>query len=55
MDEFIKNGEIKQVIEGTVDSQKDPYILLDDSQKEELKNKYLEAFNELADLCGEKC
>lgn len=52
---FIKNGEIKQVIEGTVDSQKDPYILLNDSQKEELKNKYLEAFNELADLCGEKC
>ena len=52
---FIKNGEIKQVIEGTVDSQKDPYILLDDSQKEELKNKYLEAFNKLADLCGEKC
>ena len=52
---FIKNGEIKQVIEGTVDSQKDPYTLLDDFQKEELKNKYLKAFNELADLCGDKC
>lgn len=52
---FIKNGEVKAVIEGTVTSQKDPYILLDENQREELKNKYLEAFNELADLCDEKC
>ena len=52
---FIKNGEVKAVIEGTVTSQKDPYILLDENQREELKNKYLKAFNELADLCDEKC
>lgn len=52
---FIKNGEIKEVIEGSVDSQKDPYLLLDETQKDELKNKYLEAFNTLADLCDEKC
>ena len=37
---FIKNGEINEVIEGSVDSQKDPYILLDETQKDELKNKY---------------
>lgn len=52
---FVKNGEIKEVIEGTVDSQKDPYVLLDETQRTELKNKYLEAFNTLADLCDEKC
>ncbi len=52
---FVKNGDIKEVIEGTVDSQKDPYVLLDETQRTELKNKYLEAFNTLADLCDEKC
>lgn len=52
---FIKEGEVKRVIEGTVDSQKDPYILLDEEQRKELKDKYLEGFNTLADLCDEKC
>ena len=52
---FIKEGEVKRVIEGTVDSQKDPYILLDEDQRKELLNKYLEGFNTLADLCDEKC
>lgn len=52
---FIKEGEIKRVIEGTVDSQKNPYILLDEDQRRELLNKYLEGFNTLADLCDEKC
>lgn len=52
---FIKDGVVKEIIEGTVDSQNDPYILLNETQKNELKNKYLEAFNKLADLCDEKC
>lgn len=52
---FIKDGEVKRVIEGTVDSQKDPYVLLDEDQRKELLNKYLDGFNTLADLCDEKC
>lgn len=52
---FIKEGVVKKVVEGTVDSQKDPYILLNEEERKELKDKYLEGFNTLADLCDEKC
>ncbi len=52
---FIKEGEVKGIVEGTVDSQKDPYILLDETQRKELYDKYLECFNKLAEVCDEKC
>lgn len=52
---FIKEGEVKGIVEGTVDSQKDPYILLDETQRKELYDKYLEYFNKLAEVCDEKC
>ena len=52
---FIKEGVVKKVVEGTIDSQKDPYILLNEEERKELKDKYLEGFNTLADLCDEKC
>lgn len=52
---FIKEGEVKGIVEGTVDSQKDPYILLDETQRKKLYDKYLEYFNKLAEVCDEKC
>lgn len=52
----VKNGKIISYIEGTVDSQTDPYISLNGKQKEELKEKYIEAISETM-VCDvkEKC
>ena len=44
---FVKNGEIIDYIEGTVDSQTDPYTPLNENQKEELKDKYRSAMSNL--------
>lgn len=43
----VKNGEITDYIEGTVDSQKDPYTPLNKDQEKELKDKYIKAMNKL--------
>lgn len=52
----VKNGEITDYIEGTVESQTDPYKALTKKQKQELKNKYKKAINKLS-MCSqnEKC
>ncbi len=52
---FIKNGEVVDFVEGTVDSQKDPYVALTETQRNELISKYQEGFNKLGDICDEKC
>lgn len=44
---FVKNGEITDYIEGTVQSQKDPYKPLNTKQKQELKEKYQKAISNL--------
>ena len=44
---FVKNGIIVGSHSDTVDSQKDPYVVLDDKQKEELENIYMSYINEL--------
>lgn len=43
----VKNGEITDYIEGTVDSQKDPQKPLNEKQKKELKDKYTKAMKKL--------
>lgn len=52
----VKNGKIVDYIEGSVDSQEDPYTPLDNKQKEELKEKYTNAMRKILS-CGqdEKC
>lgn len=52
---FVKNGEVVAFVEGTVDSQKDPYVALTETQKNELISKYQDGFNKLGDICDEKC
>ena len=44
---FVKNGEITDYIEGTVESQEDPYTALTKDQRQELKDKYKSAINNL--------
>ena len=44
---FVKNGEITDYIEGTVESQEDPYTPLTKNQRQELKDKYKSAINNL--------
>ena len=43
----VKDGEITDYIEGTVDFQKDPYTPLTKTQRQELKDKYIEAMRNL--------
>ena len=43
----VKDGQITDYIEGTVDSQKDPYTPLNKSQSKELKEKYIKAMSNL--------
>lgn len=43
----VKNGEITDYIEGTVDSQKDPQKPLNEKQKKELKDKYTKTMKKL--------
>lgn len=53
---FVKNGEILYMHEGTLDSQKDPYVALTTLQQAELRNVYLTAIHDvLGDLCAQKC
>lgn len=53
---FVKNGEILYMHEGTLDSQKDPYVALTTLQQAELRNVYLTAIHDvLGDLCDQKC
>lgn len=44
---IVKDGEIISYIEGTVESQDDPYTPLNDKQTKELKDKYRSAMNKL--------
>lgn len=48
----VKNGEIVDLISGTVDSQTDPYVVLSKSQKKELKDKYISAINKTVMCSG---
>lgn len=53
---FVKDGKIIAHHDGTVDSQEDPYILLDDKQTEELYNAYVENILKVQDSsCDDKC
>ncbi len=53
---FVKNGTIVGSHEGTLDSQKDPYVALTIEQKEELKKIYTDFIHEvLGDVCDSKC
>ncbi len=53
---FVKDGEIIGSHADTVESQKDPYVLLNDEQREELYEIYDKYIHEmLNDLCDERC
>lgn len=53
---FVKDGEITDYIEGTVESQQDPYKQLTKKQKQELKEKYQKAISKLLSCKqGSKC
>lgn len=53
---FIQDGNVIGKHVGTVDSQKDPYVLLDEEQTKELNDIYTDYIHEmLDDLCDEKC
>ena len=53
---FIKDGKVIGLHTSTVSSQKDPYILLNEKQTQELKNIYENYIHEmLDDLCNDKC
>ena len=53
---FVKDGEIVAYHEATVDSQEDPYILLDDKQTEELYNIYVDNIGKITNsTCDDKC
>ena len=44
---FVQNGEITDYIEGTVESQEDPYTPLTKDQRQKLKDKYKTAISKL--------
>lgn len=53
---FVKDGEILGLHVGTVSSQTDPYIKLNEEQTSELKNIYVDYMHKvLDDLCDESC
>lgn len=53
---FVKDGDIIGSHVGTLDSQEDPYVVLNDSQKNELKNIYIDYMNDVFELlCDEAC
>jgi len=49
---FINNGEVKDVVVGTVATQNDPFVSLTSDQREELKNKYADGFKKLNTVCS---
>lgn len=53
---FVKDGEVVAYHNDTVESQNDPFILLDDNQYNELYNIYLDGIHKvLDDICDEEC
>ena len=53
---FVKDGKIIAHHEGTVDSQKDPYVLLNEEQKEELNQIYVDNITKTTkSSCDDKC
>lgn len=53
---FVKDGKILNAHIGTLDSQEDPYVVLNKNQKNELKNIYIDNINKVYDiLCDEAC
>lgn len=52
---FVKEGKIIDVHEGTVDSQEDPYVVLDDKQKDELMSIFQDYLTKVTESCDEKC
>lgn len=53
---FVKKGKIVAYHEDTVESQKDPYKLLDDKQTEELFNIYVDGILKMQDsACDDNC
>lgn len=53
---FVKDGKILNAHIGTLDSQEDPYVVLNKEQKNELKNIYIDNINKVYDiLCDEAC
>ncbi len=53
---FVKEGEVVAVHKNTVSSQTNPYVVLDEKQKKELKKIYKENIYKIADdLCDSSC
>lgn len=53
---FIKNGKVVSMHESTVESQTDPSVPLNDTQKQELKDIYIQGMVEVTkDFCDIKC
>ncbi len=53
---FVKDGNIIGTHIGTLDSQEDPYVVLNDSEKEELKSIYMDYINKVYEIvCDEAC
>lgn len=53
---FVRDGKIIGIHSDTVESQENPYVLLNDEQYEELYNIYSNYMHEvLNDLCDERC
>lgn len=53
---FVRDGQIVGTHADTVESQKDPYVVLNEEQREELYNIYMDNFHKvLNDLCDERC
>ncbi len=53
---FVKDGQIVAHHSATVDSQKDPYVKLNATQKEELYNIYVDNITKVTDsTCTDKC
>jgi hypothetical protein len=53
---YVKDGKVLSSTIGTVDSQTEPYVKLNDDQYNELKNIYMENMNKVYNiLCDEAC
>ncbi|MEG0823589.1 MAG: thioredoxin family protein [Erysipelotrichaceae bacterium] len=53
---FVKDGKVVEMLKGTVDSQKDASVPMNEEQTAELVKKYKDAFKKIGDgACGENC
>lgn len=52
---FVQGGKIVGMHEGTVDSQENPYKVLNKKQKVELKQIYINNINKIYGVCDESC